>query len=141
MKISDQLTDLRSKKGLTQEAVAEALNVSRQAISRWELGDSIPSLENLVQLCRLYGVSLDDLVNNVATIPEPQSSEKDPPSPKPRWGLIALFIILALLVGAMIGIQLSQEEGSADDPISIDDLQIDRSPPSPESTFHITWEE
>ena len=63
MELKDKLAELRNKKGLSQIAAAEALNVSRQAISRWETGASAPSTENLIELSRLYGVSMDELVN------------------------------------------------------------------------------
>ena len=62
MVLSEKLTALRKKYGHSQLHVAERLNVSRQAISRWEVGSSVPSTENLVELSRLYGVSLDELV-------------------------------------------------------------------------------
>lgn len=64
MVLSETLIALRKKHGYSQLHVAECLNVSRQAISRWEVGSSVPSTENLVELSRLYGVSLDELVGH-----------------------------------------------------------------------------
>ncbi len=58
-----RLKNARVKKGLSQIDVANELNISRQAVSRWENGKSIPDADNLVLLSQLYGVSLDELLN------------------------------------------------------------------------------
>lgn len=50
---------------MTQEFVAEALGVSRQAVSKWETGAAEPSTSNLLALARLYGVSAEELLKNV----------------------------------------------------------------------------
>lgn len=59
-----KLVSLRKQKGLTQMELAEKLNVSRQAISRWEVGAAVPSTDNLRMLGDLYGVSVDYLLND-----------------------------------------------------------------------------
>ena len=56
MTLEKKLVRLRKKEGMSQADVSEKLNVSRQAVSRWEAGDSRPSTENLQALCRLYKV-------------------------------------------------------------------------------------
>lgn len=66
MSLATKLVSLRKEKGLTQIALAEKLNVSRQAISRWEVGAAVPSTDNLKVLCELYGVSVDYLLNDDA---------------------------------------------------------------------------
>ena len=58
MKLEEKLVALRKEKGLTQLQLAEMLNVSRQAVSRWEGGLAVPSLENLKYLGNLYNVPL-----------------------------------------------------------------------------------
>lgn len=63
MELKEKLVALRKEKGLTQIAVAEKLNVSRQAISRWESGMALPSTDNLKCLGALYGVPVDYLIN------------------------------------------------------------------------------
>ncbi len=57
-----QLAQLRKKNGYSQEMLAEELGFSRQAISKWERGESVPDTDTLIILSRLYGVSLDELV-------------------------------------------------------------------------------
>lgn len=64
MELKEKLVTLRKEKGLTQLAVAEKLDVSRQAISRWESGVALPSTDNLKSLSTLYGVPVDYLLNS-----------------------------------------------------------------------------
>ena len=70
MKLEEKLVSLRKAKGLSQMKLAEMMNVSRQAISRWETGAAIPSSENLKYLSDLYSVSLDYLLSDSADAPE-----------------------------------------------------------------------
>ena len=63
MPLNVKLVKLRKKKGLSQLELAEQMNVSRQAISRWETGMSVPSSENLKYLSDMYGVTIDYLLN------------------------------------------------------------------------------
>lgn len=56
MKLADKLVCLRKKQGLSQLKLAEIMNVSRQAISRWETGIAVPSAENLKYLGNLYSL-------------------------------------------------------------------------------------
>ena len=64
MTIYDKLVQLRKRKGWSQEDLAEKLDVSRQAISRWENGAALPDAYNLRQLSHLYDVSTDYLLND-----------------------------------------------------------------------------
>lgn len=62
MDYGEKLYKLRKQKSLSQETVANELNVSRQSVSLWETNQSFPSMENLIALAKLYQVSLDELV-------------------------------------------------------------------------------
>ena len=64
MKLSDKIIQLRKAKGWSQEALAERLNVSRQAISRWEGATAQPDAANILQLSKLFGVTTDYLLND-----------------------------------------------------------------------------
>lgn len=64
MKLSDKILRLRKQNGLSQEELAEKLNVSRQAISRWEVGSAQPDASNVLQLSKLFGVTADYLLND-----------------------------------------------------------------------------
>lgn len=61
--LADNLVILRNIKGLTQEAVAEAIGISRQSYSKWEQGETIPDVDKCDKLAKFYGVTIDSLVN------------------------------------------------------------------------------
>ena len=65
MTLCEKLIDLRRKAGLSQEQMAHQLDVSRQAVSKWETGAADPSTANLLALAKLYGVSPEELLHNV----------------------------------------------------------------------------
>ena len=64
MKISEKIVHLRKLNGLSQEELAEKLEVSRQAISRWEMGTAKPDANNILQLSMLFGVTTDYLLHD-----------------------------------------------------------------------------
>ena len=76
MKLSDKIAALRKSRGMSQEELAEKLQVSRQAVSRWEVGSAMPDASNLLQLSRLFGVTADYLLN------EDYESDQDLPRVK-----------------------------------------------------------
>ena len=71
MEFNNKLYELRKQKGFSQEELANRLNVSRQTVSKWEVGDSTPDMEKLVAISALFGISLDELVMNKAPEPAP----------------------------------------------------------------------
>jgi transcriptional regulator with XRE-family HTH domain len=64
MILADKITDLRKKNGWSQEELAEKLNVSRQAVSKWESAQSVPDMNRVLQLSALFGVSTDYLLKD-----------------------------------------------------------------------------
>ena len=64
MIFADKITDLRKKNGWSQEELAEKLNVSRQAVSKWEGAQSVPDMGRIVQMSELFGVSTDYLLKD-----------------------------------------------------------------------------
>ena len=62
MTIGEQIQELRIQKGMTQERLAEMLEVSRQSVSKWELGQSVPDVEKIIRMSELFGVSTDTLL-------------------------------------------------------------------------------
>lgn len=104
MKLEEKLVSLRKANGLSQIELAEKMNVSRQAVSRWEVGASVPSIENLKFLSELYGVSIDCLINE-----ETEEAEKKPQDTghqlnNRRKITIWLWIILTLIALIMFGV-------------------------------------
>lgn len=94
MHLQNNLLEARKRAGLTQQDAAERLTISRQAISRWESGTAKPSIENLMALAKLYGVSTDTLLYGEeerlgksaedAQEPEPVLQEAEEPAPAPE---------------------------------------------------------
>ena len=62
--IGRKILNLRKKNNLSQEMLAEKLNVTRQTISNWELGETVPDLRQAGELSRIFDVSLDEMINN-----------------------------------------------------------------------------
>lgn len=84
--LSENLYKLRKLHKLSQEQVGEQLGVSRQAVAKWETGETAPDIHNCVALARLYDVSVDDLVNY-------DSADSDmvvPPRGKHLFGVVTV---------------------------------------------------
>ena len=64
MKLPEKILSLRKRDGLSQDELAGKLNVSRQAVSRWEVGSAQPDASNILQLSRLFNVTADYLLND-----------------------------------------------------------------------------
>lgn len=76
--LSEALRENRMRCKMTQEFVAETLGVSRQAVSKWENGNSDPSTSNLCELAKLYGVPVEELLNAASSsMEQPQKDTKD----------------------------------------------------------------
>ena len=78
MNLKETLQHYRKRQGLSQIELAEALDVSRQTISKWETGTALPSAENLLALSKLYGVPVDALLNGVDMGPDALPPEDSP---------------------------------------------------------------
>ncbi len=90
MNLPERLAFLRKKKGLSQQELADEMNVTRQAISKWESGNVMPNLDNLIYLSKLYGVTIDSLIDDTqSTPPEPAPSELTPTKPSPSGEAIS----------------------------------------------------
>jgi len=111
MKLSDKILYCRKKAGLSQEALAEKLNVSRQAVSKWETGEALPDLNNIVTIAKEFGVTTDWLLSE----DEPEQSpipEKAQPSPRPHRNGRNSFMKRAWIIGlviALLGIPVTIE--------------------------------
>lgn len=95
--ISTRLKELRTRNNYSQTYVAEYLNISRQAISRWENGNAAPDLDNLVLLAKLYNTSVDDILgvqNENSHSKETDTSTQNPLTSS--FEMLGLSIILVL---------------------------------------------
>ena len=64
MKFGDNLRNLRKSKNISQEKLAEKVNVSRQSVSKWETGEAYPEMNNILELCKILHCNINDLVND-----------------------------------------------------------------------------
>lgn len=81
MTFNDKLTERRRSKGWSQEQLGEMVNVSRQTVSKWELGLTTPEMENLIELSNIFDITIDELVGKsparekVMMIPVPKKKQ------------------------------------------------------------------
>lgn len=100
MEFSEKLQELRKRKGLTQEELAELLYVSRTAISKWESGRGYPNIDSLKAISKYFSVSLDELLSSdaILTIAEEESKQKEMHARNLVFGLfdcsVAMFLVL-----------------------------------------------
>ena len=76
MKINEKIYDLRKKHNLSQEELADKLNVSRQTISKWELGESCPDFDKIVPLCEVFNITTEELLRDKKEIVQSENSGK-----------------------------------------------------------------
>ena len=76
MTLAEKILHLRTELGLSQLELAEKLEVSRQSVSKWETGQSVPDLEKIIKLADLFGVSVDELVREGERPQPPQPEAK-----------------------------------------------------------------
>lgn len=86
MTFGERLMSLRRARGLSQEALGDMLDVTRQTVSKWERGDSTPELEKLVELSRIFGVSLDELAGIECTERPGDAAQAQPEQSAPGAG-------------------------------------------------------
>ena len=100
MEFNQKLQELRKKKGLTQEELAEKLYVSRTAISKWESGRGYPNIESLRAIAKFFSVTLDDLLSSdeVLTIAEEDNKQKEKLFRDLMFGLLDLCVALLLFL-------------------------------------------
>ena len=144
MELKEKLAELRSRRGLSQQDVAEALDVSRQAVSRWETGAAVPGRDSLLALSRLFGVSVEELVSPAGLaappaekpgkteeggeLPEPEADSHRPGEGSRRkkaaiWIAAAGAVLLLILL--CVGVWLGREEED-EDYIPIEDMPVEK---------------
>lgn len=97
MTLGEKIKEQRIAHGLSQETLAEAMGVSRQAVTKWEADQSAPSSEKLILLAKLFHISLDELIGNEVTFGEAPQSKK--PNPILRANLTRIAITLHAAFG------------------------------------------
>lgn len=96
MELSEKLQELRKEKGLTQEELAEALFVSRTAISKWESGRGVPNIESLKAISKFFSVSIDELLSGeeILKIADEDNKQKEKHTRDLVFGLLDCSLIM-----------------------------------------------
>ena len=146
MQFHEKLVRLRKRRGLTQAQAAELVDTSRQAISKWESGTGVPTLENIKALARVYGVSFDTLLDDSRDLedeaaPPPQTPAEGPaarqprPSNKRRLAMAgAAAVLLILLAGTVLWIHTAGQEK---DSVILEEMDCDLIDPDMLDEDHI----
>ena len=100
MKFNENLKFLRKKEGLTQEELAEKLNVSRQSVTKWESGNAIPDIEKIKEIAYIFLISVDSLIGDI--------ENKTPNKLKKRIQDIGWFIFAILVFAVIVNISISE---------------------------------
>ena len=100
MEFNEKLQELRKRKGLTQEQLAESLYVSRTAISKWESGRGYPSIDSLKRVAEFFSVTIDGLLSgdDVLTVTEEKPEPQEKPFRERIFGLLDLSTALLLFL-------------------------------------------
>ena len=123
MNFGERIYKLRTEKELSQGDLAEALEVSRQSISKWENGVSVPELEKLVKLSEVFGITLDELVTGkegkAQPAPEPQVIYVEKPVERKntktqKWCIALCSLLCVLLLANLLAIFLYPSAGPED---------------------------
>ena len=145
MTLDKKLARLRKREGLSQAEVSEKLDVSRQAVTKWETGTSRPSIENLQSLSRLYNVPLEYLLDESGDeLPAPAApaAEKGPEQTvqkkEKQWMRLLVIgaVVLALLVCFLFWYGRGQKENGLD----LHSIQGEESTLLEEPDFNLNWE-
>ena len=96
MKLNEKILYYRKRNKLSQEELAGRVGVSRQAVSKWELGEATPELDKLAALARAFGVTADELLSEEEPQPQPQPEPEPagvrPPSAENHWGVLGRLV-------------------------------------------------
>lgn len=103
--LSEKLYKLRKKSGLSQEQLAEQLNVSRQAISKWEQGTAVPESEKLISISNYFGVTVDYLLKEDTEDTMNTTAEVVEENPKMMAGIVICIAgIVAMVIWGLLSI-------------------------------------
>lgn len=105
MKFSEKIYLLRKEAGMTQSELSEALHVSRQSISKWEMGTAMPDMVNIIAISKIFLVSIDYLIHDDIEVRESQKKINLPSHNNKKKFTIVFFFIFLLLALLFWGIR------------------------------------
>ena len=154
METKDVIYELRTGKGLSQEELAKKVFVTRQAVSRWESGDTTPTMDKLKSLAKIYGVSLDWLFGDTADgeppeAAKPEADRNPDEAPAGKEGekkqkIRAIAIALAIVVIAFACVWFAAENKKADEEDNQGDnvkYDVVEMPDQNENGFDFEWKD
>ena len=105
MNLGETIYRLRTGRGMSQDALAGALDVSRQSVSKWENNAAVPELDKLLKLSEIFGVTLDELVGREAPTPPPPPAPnaQRPPSKPAGHFYLGFGLVMTLLTSILYG--------------------------------------
>ena len=107
MKFCDKLIQLRKKNGLSQEELGDKLNVTRQTVSKWEMGQCKPETDKLIEMSKLFNVELNDLIDDNKNIEKVNDNSNikhfTNDDLKPRTWLLVVLIIITIIIVIILG--------------------------------------
>ena len=110
MGLEQRIRSIRVRQGISQEALAELVDVSRQTISKWETGLVCPSADNLAKLSKAFGVPADAFLRDDWIPPEPEVQVVEVPVPQPKnYRLLVPLATVLLAAGVLIGALLFRD--------------------------------
>lgn len=83
MNLGEHIYRLRTERNLSQGDLADALEVSRQSVSKWENNSAVPELDKLIRLAQIFGITIDELVTGTAEVPHESKEETVEPTAPP----------------------------------------------------------
>ena len=115
MNLHETIYQLRTARNMSQLELAEALDVSRQSISKWETGAAVPELDKLVKLSDVFGITLDELVRGAAELPKTEQKPETPSAAQPvetprrmePHRVVALAVLCTGILGALLLLLMS----------------------------------
>jgi transcriptional regulator with XRE-family HTH domain len=94
MDIAVKIKQLREEKAFSQEALAEKLHVTRQAVSKWESGKGCTDIENLIGISNVFGVSLDELIKNDTRVVDKVIVD----NASKKWHILVMVFLVSILI-------------------------------------------
>lgn len=117
MSLGERLLELRKSKHLSQEELAYKLDVTRQTISKWETDQSTPDFDKIMPLCKLYGITSDELLTGIANEKEKETTKEEVENNRgKRLGLVISIFLFFLAISWMV---MAEESLNLPDGISV----------------------
>ena len=110
MKVGQKIQQLRKELGMSQEELGQRLLVSRQTISQWEIGQTLPAIDNLIRLRDIFGISIDEILGISKDCSEDldvSGCDKAKKSPSKKWCIVSTTLFFASILTVFAGLIIS----------------------------------